>query len=264
MVARVQQQEVAPSSGIFAATVGPIIEVTIARAEEGNRLPPVAIAALNRVLERAEDDESIAGLVLRGEGRDFCSGGVFSDPGSTEISPDYKPSIGEFYSRWATRSFPVLSIAQGSSTAFGCAVALSSDISIVSDTATFQLPELGNGLVPVYAISLLATRFDFSMIRDLVLTRRAMSASRALELGAVTEVFPVDEIAGEVERYVEHWKSAGAKSLRQAIRTFRRLSSAPTPAAVKEIADEGLDELFRRVRAGESDQTYLEGGKHEG
>jgi enoyl-CoA hydratase/carnithine racemase len=249
---------VTSDSGVLWRRSGSLLEVLVDRADDSNKLRPSTLAALCQALRTAEEDDSVSGLVLRASGPTFLFGGVFSEEGSDSISPMYTPAIGEFYERWQARTFPVLSIVEGPCMAFGCAIALTSDVTIATEAASFRLPELQNGLVPVYAITLMTTRHPMKIIRDLVMTRRPLSALQAHSIHGVTDVVPGSEDAQETaDSYTALWDEIGRRVTRQAMETFAAQESAD-PTTARAYADEGLELLYQRVRSNLSTQGYLD------
>jgi enoyl-CoA hydratase/carnithine racemase len=244
--------------GVRVSRGGPILHVLVDRAHERNRLRPETLVELADALLEAEADDSVSGVVLRAAGETFLSGGVFTDEGSDKISPRYKPAIGTFYDRWRRRNFPVLSVVQGPAVAFGCAIALTSDLTIALPEATFTLPELENGLVPVYAIALMATRHGMSTIRNMVLTRRSLSPAQAKAMGGVSACVTDPASAERVtEEYIAPWQRYGRAVTGQAMNAFAAFEGADARAA-RVAADDGLEALFRRFEAKQSNQDYLD------
>lgn len=247
-----------PDPDVLWRRSGSLLDVLVDRADDSNKLRPTTLAALGLALRTAEEDDTVSGLVLRASGPTFLFGGVFSDEGSDSISPRYTPAIGEFYERWQARTFPVMSIVEGPCIAFGCAIALTSDVTIATENASFRLPELQNGLVPVYAISLMTTRHPMKVIRDMVMTRRTLSARDARAIHGVTDVVTGPQDAADTAAsYAALWNDIGRRVTRQAMETFAAQEGAD-PAAVRAYADEGLELLYERVRSNLSTQGYLD------
>jgi enoyl-CoA hydratase len=253
-------REVIADSGIYRARHGNRIELVLARGHVGNTLDAVALHAANTVLREARDDDTVAGLVIRSTATNFCSGGDFFDSGRPgELSPDYGPQIEEFTRLWCTRQYPVLAVVDGPARAFGCAIALTADLAVVRPEATFALPELGNGLVPVYAIALLRHRHGSAFVRGLTLTRRALTAEEAHASGIVSDLTDgAERSAVAVAAYVAFWDAVGPTVTRHAMRTLARFDSAASLEETLHIAREGLTGLLERVRRRESSQSYLD------
>ena len=133
---------------------GRVLEITLDRVERGNALSASIYCELTRVIERAENDASIGALLIRSSRETFCMGGDISDDQGRR-DPQYSAALHDFTERWLSRSIPALALVEGGAQAFGCALALSSDLVFTTEKAWFSLPELMHGLVPVYALAVL-------------------------------------------------------------------------------------------------------------
>ena len=59
---------------ILTETIGPILRLTLNRPEKRNALNDTLIAALKDALRDADANEELRAIVIRGAGKDFCSG----------------------------------------------------------------------------------------------------------------------------------------------------------------------------------------------
>lgn len=133
---------------------GRILEVVLDRVERGNALSASMYRELAEVIRGAENDASIGALLIRSSRETFCMGGDIADDRGKR-DPDYSAAIHDFTEQWLSRSIPAVALVDGAAQAFGCALALSSDLVFSTERAWFALPELLHGLVPVYAIAVL-------------------------------------------------------------------------------------------------------------
>jgi enoyl-CoA hydratase/carnithine racemase len=79
---------------------------------------------------------------------------------------------------------PSIAAVDGYALGGGCELALSCDLIVASDDATFGLPEVGLGLVPGGGgTQLLSRRVGLNRALDLMLTGRRVTAAEALNLG---------------------------------------------------------------------------------
>ncbi|HUO39042.1 MAG TPA: enoyl-CoA hydratase/isomerase family protein, partial [Mycobacterium sp.] len=76
----------------------------------------------------------------------------------------------------------------------GLQIALCSDITVVSDRATFRVPELFRGIADTYYSQVLARIIGPVRTRDLMFTGRVLSAQEALDWGMVARVVAHDEL----------------------------------------------------------------------
>lgn len=115
----------------------------------------------------------------------------------------------------------------------GFELALASDLIIADKMARFCFPELRLGLIPGFGgIPRLRRDLGNAMVRDLLLTGRSLNASRAHEVGLVSQVVA----EGEVLRV--------ARSTAAQLRKFDRATSAAAKQFLKPIP---YDELRREI-----------------
>lgn len=85
---------------------------------------------------------------------------------------------------------PVVSCARGG----GLQIAICSDMAVVSDRATFRVPELYRGIADTYYGQTLARLIGPVRTRDLMFTGRTLTAEEDVDWGLVARVVPNDEV----------------------------------------------------------------------
>lgn len=253
--------EPVPDNGVRLRFHNGTAELTIDRPARHNALDSRALAGLADALRRIAAAPSVSGVLLRSAvPAVFCSGGSYTDPDRPDTpSPHYAAELAACFELWMAREVPVISIVDGAATAFGCALALTSDLTIATPAATFGLPELGRGVVPSMAIALMRTRYSSRLVRELVLTTEPLDADRADRRGLLTELVP-DAATAErrARRILAQWARSGPAAVRNAMRTLHAIDTAPDHAAVGAIARAGVLDQLERFRGGLVDQAYLE------
>jgi enoyl-CoA hydratase/carnithine racemase len=251
--------ETVSGAGVWLTIDGGCAEITLARAAQRNTLDSQALKGLATALQRIDDDPTVHGAILRsGVEGVFCSGGNYVDPGRPgEPSSQYGPQLTACFARWTARQFPIVSVVDGSARAFGAALALTSDITLATPTASFGLPELSGGVVPSFAIALLRTRHTTRLVRELTLTAAAINAEEAARRGLINLVSDHGDAEQQARTLLTVWSKIGASAVREAMRTFAEIDAAHDQAAVLEIAMSGLEDQLWRFRAGDADQSYL-------
>ena len=68
------------------------------------------------------------------------------------------------------------------------------DIAVVSDRATFRVPELLRGIPDATYAAVLPAHVGISVARDLLLSARTFDAAEALRIGLISRVVPHDEL----------------------------------------------------------------------
>jgi enoyl-CoA hydratase/carnithine racemase len=124
----------------------------------------------------------------------------------------------------AVRGIEVPSVAAvgGYALGGGCELALSCDLIVASDDATFGLPEVGLGLVPGGGgTQLLSRRVGLNRALDLILTGRRLTAAEALDLGLADRCVAAGSARTAARQLAEQIAAQSPVSLRAAKRAVR-------------------------------------------
>lgn len=175
---------------------GPFAVLTIDRPEARNALTPAMYFGIRYAVGRVNEDKSLAGLLITGTGDVFAPGGDMGGGGADDwitfgsaLSMDITP-----FDMLRTSVKPVVSAVNGLCQGGGLQIALCSDMSVVSDRATFRVPELFRGYADTYYSQMLARLIGPVRTRDLMFTGRVLSAQEALAWGMVARVVAHDDL----------------------------------------------------------------------
>ncbi len=163
--------------------------------------PPVNVMRPEDLLEitaefnRLSADQDVRVVVLTGAGdRAFCAGG---DVKSRSVVT--KDSMAKFvrdgraaFTSIRDCSVPVIGAINGPALGGGLALAASCDILIVSDRATFALPEVNIGAWPMFKY--LARLVPESKMRRMIFTAQRISAEEMASYGRIESVVPPDKL----------------------------------------------------------------------
>jgi enoyl-CoA hydratase/carnithine racemase len=182
-----------------------ICTITIDRPEKRNALSRSLLLELANVLGRLQEEDSVRCLVIRGSGeKAFCAGHDISDlpiGTSPEVSEAVKADTPLDIGMRAVSDFPFPVIAMINGLAFGggCELAISCDIRIAADDASFSMPpaKLGvvyrwNGLLKFIEI------VGQAHSREMFFTGRTYQAAQAKEMGLIHHALPRAELAAFV------------------------------------------------------------------
>ena len=97
---------------------------------------------------------------------------------------------------------PIVNVVQGKALGLGCALSALADITIASDKATFQVPEMAHHILPGMVMSALIDRVPRKALMYLVHSTASVGAERALSFGIVSEVVPAAQLEATVEATV--------------------------------------------------------------
>ena len=192
------------------------------RPEVGNRQTDATWARLTEMINTTA--KHARAIILRGAGEEFCLGReAMGQP--TPILEAYamrerSETIFNLYSAFRNARVPILGVVQGRAVGLGCALAALCDMTLASEKARFQLPQLAHNIMPTIAMSALVDRVARKAAMFLVYSTQEIDAYKALSFGIVSNVVPANELDSAVTALVE------------------RLGKTPLPAllAVKEYA----------------------------
>jgi enoyl-CoA hydratase/carnithine racemase len=171
-----------------------VAEIVLDRPEALNALDTVMARRLAAVCADLAADARIRAIVLSAAGpRAFCVGadlkerGAMTDAGFLRQRPVFRAAFGGVLGL----PQPVVAAVHGYALGGGCELALSCDLIVADETATFGLPETTVGLVPGGGGTQLATRrLGPGRAADLILTGRRIDAAEAHRIGLADRLVP--------------------------------------------------------------------------
>ena len=158
---------------------GPIAWVTIDRPSARNALTPAMYYGLKRAVRLVNTDPDLAALIITGTGDVFAPGGDLggrAEPGDT-VPDDLGQDVLPFLAIRDSRA-PVVAAVNGICQAGGLLIAMLADIAVVSDRATFRVPELLRGIPDATYAAVLPAHVGISVARDLLLSARHLRCGR--------------------------------------------------------------------------------------
>lgn len=181
---------------------GAIAWCVIDRPKARNALTPSMYFGLKKAVRRVNAEKEIGALIITGTGDVFAPGG---DLGGRYEEGDQRPPEGLTYETLpfiAIRESqaPVISAVNGICQAGGLLIAMMSDIAVVSDRATFRIPEMLRGIIDATYAAVLPAHVGMAMARDLILSSRKFDAAEAKAMGLVSRVVPHDDLRAEALR----------------------------------------------------------------
>src|SRR5258708_28525946 len=176
---------------------GPILRITLNRPDAGNGATDgmaTELMGLHNV-----SDEYTRLVVLRGAGKDFCIGRATMGQERAVLPEAQVRKRGYdviFNSYAAIRNvrIPVIGVVQGRALGYGCAVAALCDVTIASDAATFQIPEMEHYILPTMVLSAMIDRMTRKRLAYMVYSCATVAPERALNHVIVSEVVPATKL----------------------------------------------------------------------
>ena len=200
-----------------------VTTVTLNRPDIGNRQDDATLAELTAILDNAAKDSRL--ILFKGAGEDFCLGReAMGKPGP--VLEAYKmreraDTIFDLYDAFRRSRVPIVGVIQGRAAGLGCALAALCDITLASDKARFQLPEMAHNIMPTIAMSALVDRVPRKAATYLIYSTQEIDADKALMFGIVSDVVPAAELESTVGKLVERLKQTPLPAL-MAVKEYGR------------------------------------------
>ena len=222
-----------------------------------NILTRSMLAQLKKGLAELAAEPSLRVVLLTATGKHFSAG---ADVGE-HLPPTYEELIPEFLDTVlsiATFPLPVVAAVQGRCLGGGFEVAMSADLIVAAEGASFGQPEILLGVLPPAACAMLPFLCGRGTAAEIVYTGEAMSSADALRAGIVQQVVPDDQLeeaalvlAGRITRH------SGA-----ALRAGKRMLAGGDESALREALSRAgriyTEQLMETRDAVEGLQSFME------
>ena len=177
--------------------------LTLNRPEKRNALNDELIAALKAALRETDSDDAIRAIVIRGAGKDFCSGADLASiqkiaSATYEENLEVARSLAELFLLIRSVKVPVIAAVHGRALAGGCGLATACDLVVATKTARFGYPEVKIGFVPAMVAAILRRNLGEKKSFELLTQGFEFTAAEALRLGLINRVVPDEELTAAV------------------------------------------------------------------
>lgn len=243
---------------------GGVATLVMNRPDRMNAINKDLAVALNQALDRVSGDEEIRVLVLSGAGRAFCAGGDLGAIGkghreknTAELQPILRSGM-QIVLKIRTMRQPVIAAIHGPAAGAGMNIALSADIRIASEDASFGQNFAKVGLFPDYGGTFfLPELVGPAIAAELFYTGDMIDAQTALRLGVVNRVVPIAQLESEVNTLAQKI----AQGPPMAIRAVKRMLFGSTKAKLERALELEVEEqmkCFESQDCGEGIAAFFE------
>jgi enoyl-CoA hydratase len=179
-----------------------VATVTLNDPEKRNMLSAPMLSELVAAVERARDDRAVRAMVLTGAGeKAFCAGadlGGFA-AAAPLVQKHYASDLFlEFFRLMPRLGKPSLAAVNGHVLAGGLGLALSCDLVIAKEGATFGTPEINVGAFPYMIMSLIYRNVPRKKVNEMILLGERLSAEEAITYGLANKAVPAEEFDAAV------------------------------------------------------------------
>lgn len=205
-------------SVILVTTDSAVRTITLNRPDKRNALNDELISGLKAALRDADADESLRCIVIRGAGRDFCSGADLSSiqkiaTASYEENVEDARSLAELFMLIRTVKVPVIAAVHGRALAGGCGLATACDLVVATKTARFGYPEVKIGFVPAMVAAILRRNLGEKKSFELLTQGFEYTAEEAVTLGLVNCTFDEEGFETAVLEYAAVYTTVSSSAV---------------------------------------------------
>jgi crotonobetainyl-CoA hydratase len=216
------------SEPIIVETRGPVMEVTIDR-PKANAIDAATSRIMGDVFATFRDDPELRAAILTASGEKFFCPGWDLKAAAAGEAPDSDYGVGGFggLQQLPGLDKPVIAAVNGLAFGGGFEIALSADLILAAEHATFALPEINSGTLADAATIKLPRRLPYHVAMELLFTGRVMDAEEARRWGIVNEVLPADRLMVRARELADHLASGPPlvfAAIKQVVRATSHLS----------------------------------------
>ena len=225
---------------VTSTTTDGIARIELARPPV-NALNLPTIRALIDALRAAGADPAVRAIVLASAlPRRFCAGldlDHVHGRSPTEMHEVLSALYVEMNEVQAKLGKPTIAAVTGAARGAGMTLAVSCDVIVAGDSATFGYPEIDVGLIPGIHFVHLPRIVGRHRAFELLFSGRSFGAAEALSLGLLSRVVPDGEVVAQAEALARTFAAKSPEVMRLARAAFHRACDTDYRKGIAEIVD---------------------------
>jgi 2-(1,2-epoxy-1,2-dihydrophenyl)acetyl-CoA isomerase len=209
-------------TGLRVEQQGPILRLTLDRADRRNAVNDVMLDSLIDHLAAVGIDESVRVVRIDADGPDFCAG---ADLIANNAKSERKPRVGSTQRRLPTTAnrliplmletqVPIVAVVRGWAAGLGFHLALASDFCVAADDARFWEPFMSRGFTPDSGAAWLLPRvIGLVRTRQLLMLGEEISGAVAAQWGIIHSAHPENDLDAAASELVTKLSEAPTVAL---------------------------------------------------
>jgi enoyl-CoA hydratase len=217
-----------------------VAEITLDR-------PPVnalSLAMLEQIIaafrKAAADDDVRAVVLASANPKVFCAG-LDLDIIQGKPGREMRQFLERLYVEYSGVQYrlgkPSIAAVGGAARAGGMTLAVSCDMIIAGDTATFGYPEIDVGIIPGIHFVLLPKIIGRHRAFELLFGGKPIGAARAELLGLINRVVPGDQVQGAARELAREMAAKAPSVMRLGRNAFHRANALDLHRSIEDVAD---------------------------
>jgi enoyl-CoA hydratase len=193
-----------PYEMILTETRGRVGLITLNRPQAMNALNQQLMRELMDALEAFDKNDAVGAMIITGNEKAFAAGADIKEMANKSIEQMMDTDHIAVFGRIRAIRKPVIAAVSGWALGGGCEIALSCDMIVASESATFGQPEINIGVIPgAGGTQRLARAVGKVLAMEMILNDRRLSAQEAYQSGMLNRVVPVEGYLEEAVKLAE-------------------------------------------------------------
>jgi len=247
---------------IKTSTTNHILEVKLDR-PKANAIDLKTSRILGEIFTNFRDDTNLRVAIITGEGEKFFCPGWDLKAAADGDAVDGDYGVGGFGGLQELRGLnkPVIAAVNGICCGGGLEWALSADIILAAEHATFALPEIRSGTVADAASIKLPKRIPYHIAMDMLLTGRWLDAEEAAKRGLINYIHPAQNLMDEAHKLAELLASGPPlvyAAIKEVVREAENMKFQEALNKITKSQFESVEKLYRSEDQIEGARAFAE------
>jgi enoyl-CoA hydratase/carnithine racemase len=237
---------------------GHIVTLTFNKPEKKNPLSQELVNELLWALDDAEAAEAVRVIILTGAGNAFSAGADLKGMNAGRGTLEKKGEFDDLMLRLDTLNKPIIARIPGYAMGGAMGIIACCHFAIACESAILGTPEIKRGLFPMMIMAVLRRVVQPRELLQLMLLGNKITATKAKEIGLLTEVVPDDQLDTRVAELAGQLAKQSPNAMRMGLSAFNEQRKMSVEEALpylreqlyavlhSEDAKEGLAAFFEK------------------
>lgn len=240
-----------------------ILNIVLHRPESHNALDKQMILELKESFSMPLLDKKIRAVVLRGDGKSFCSGADLDymrsmSNFSQEENEQDAEQLFTMFDTGLKCPVPLIVYAQGNVMGGGLGLVAVADYVVAEASTQFCFSEVRVGLIPAVISPFILRKMRWSGAIEKILRGRRFSAEEALQDGLVHYVGSAEDCSQDLERILRDIQNSGPEAVRESKALLRFLAEPQDWMTIKDRTTQAIAERRKSVEGQEGMSAFFE------
>lgn len=207
--------------------------LSLNRPERRNALTIQLMTELVAAVEIAAQDSDRRVVVLRGEGKAFCTGLDLNEVSESDKAHTSAEMVAKMLVTVSQTRLVTIAAVHGAAVAGGAGLMSACDFVVAAEKTKIGYPEVRRGLVAGLVMTFLRRQLRERDARELLLAGELFEAEHAKQIGLVNRVVPREQLDSELDKIVASIVQGAPHALANSKRLLEELWSTTVPQDIE-------------------------------